>query len=141
MPDRSLLGEEWWAGVEENRTASSLTPDPATHIIGWFHLGKHFSSARYIFQGTPGFPFLAPSPPTARLTLESIFNMLFSFHFWLKKHPPSCPAWFLIFTLGLSPRRKDAFSLNCRQELQTPSGWICWAFWMRLESEGSKHYK
>lgn len=33
MPDRSLLGEEWWAGVEENRTASSLTPDPATHIV------------------------------------------------------------------------------------------------------------
>lgn len=101
---------------------------------------KRFSHAQYIFRGTLGFPVLAPLPPAARLTLESYPLCFFSsLHLCLKKHPASS-AWFLVFPLGLLPRRKDTFSHKLQASAANSLWWLCGTFRMRVESEGDRRY-
>lgn len=97
------------------------------------------SGAWCIFKGNAGFPSLAPSPPAAKLTLESISYVFFSFNFWLKTNLLPSSAWFHVFLCGLLPERKGPSSITCRSELQTPSQEPCRAFRTRLKSERSKH--
>ena len=96
-------------------SSSSLSTDPA-HTSGWFHFRKNFQG---IFKGTTGFPSLAPSPPAARLLLESTIYGFSSLNFWVVKHPPLSSAWFPILNLLL--RKGVTFSVNRRQELLTSS--------------------
>ena len=138
--ENSMDRRYWWAAVPEvakSRTRLSIRTTAeqqqskywSSPHLGWFHFWKTFQD---IFKGTTGFPSLAPSPPAARLLLESSLN------FWLVKYPPLSSAWFPI--LNLLPRKETTFSINCRQELLTPSRWLCWALGLRLDSEGSQHY-
>lgn len=105
--------------------SSCFQPNYWTRTVGWFYLIKSLPNARHRFQRNPWI-FFPCSFIQQWGSLQNPYPMcVFFFTSGQKKQPPPSPAWFLIFSLGSSPRRKDTFSINCRQELQPPSRWLC----------------